>query len=1010
MTKNDLRMIGAGGPPPVAPVGALHRVEVRHGVWTLILFMVMAWGGLIHAADTNTLSATPAPAIRVTEAEQPGDFPLCRNAQAAEIRVDACDFPVAQLAADLFAGDVRRVVDAKARVVHIHDKIPDNPADFVVVIGTVGKSPSLVDRLVRENKLDVSAIRGKWESFIIKTVENPFPGVKRALVMAGSDGRGTAYAVFTLSEAMGVSPWYWWADVVPAKRSALFIEPVSLIQGPPSVKYRGIFINDEWCLRQWATRTLENGKKHIGPKTYAKVFELLLRLKANYLWPAMHAPEFFNRDPENKVVADQYGIVMGSSHCEQMLYNNFAEWDEKRDGPWNYFTNKERIHGAWERILRENGRFENSYTLGMRGISDRGMQGGRDIHDQIAMMERIFSDQRDLIARYSNPDMAAVSQIFVPYREVMPLYRAGLKVPEDITLVWPDDNYGYMRQLPTPGEQERPGGSGVYYHLGFSHYNMWLSLFPPSQIAYELQKAYQYGADRLWVINVGDIKPAEKEITFALQMAWDIKRWMPENADQFVGEWAATTFGAEFAPEIARIMRDWYRLAARGNPDVVSMGMGGVFNPGEADERLAAFQRIGKEAEALESRLPPRLRVAYLHLVLYQVKALGLFEEQSGCAWKSLSLAGLGDPQALALARRSKEAVDQLLKLNERYNNSAGGKWKGMMGGPSGGFHYLSWIRQAMDELFAKGSQTQGVPPVRESLLEPLARIQARDFSRKSDGGAARIATCPGFGFADGVTVLPTTLQPVEAKQFKDAPWVEYDLDLPQGSLTLQIRTLPTQRIHAGRSLRYAVSTDGKEPVFLDVQADEGYNAWWQNVHRGYSHREVDYPAAAPRQTRLRIYLLEPGVVLQDILVHPAWKRSLPAESLDASNVDDDLSWDAALEAKREAHTLEGLYCQHRLNPAMFHWPVKVDPNHANRLVCTVWGGDKGVITLAIDGVQVARKQLPGNKPGHFIDQEFAIPESLTKGKETVEVQVKSGGIFNAVFACRTESLTQGKK
>jgi hypothetical protein len=287
------------------------------------------------------------------------------------------------------------------------------------------------------------------------------PGVKQALVIVGSDRRGTAYGVYELSQRIGVSPWYWWDDVTPAHRDTLYVSPQRVQVGPPAVKYRGIFINDEdWSLRPWAEKNFAPDEGHgLGPKTYAKIFELLLRLRANYIWPAMRqgtAP--FNSYPQNKVVADDYAIVMGSSHIEPMLRNNItgAEWDSKVNGEWDYQANGAAIRDYWAKRLQANGKYENVYTIGMRGKDDEPMKATGTTQDKIKLMEGIFSDQQKLLSQYVNKDLSQVPQVFIPYTEVLGLYNAGLKVPDEATICWPDDNYGYIRRLPTDAEQKRP--------------------------------------------------------------------------------------------------------------------------------------------------------------------------------------------------------------------------------------------------------------------------------------------------------------------------------------------------------------------------------------------------------------------------------------------------------------------------------------------------------------------------------------------------------------------------
>lgn len=388
----------------------------------------------IFALALSCLAHRPAVAapLQVVARNESRAFPIVANQRATPIVVAERDAKVAHIAADALASDIDLVAGVKPNV---SANVPNG--DAVIFVGTLGHSPT-IDALVASGKLNVAAIRGQWESFQITTIDNPTPKVKRGLFLVGSDRRGTAYAAYALSEAMGVSPWNWWADVMPNRQSELWLRDGVYRQGSPSVKYRGIFINDEnWGFRQWAFQTFEPESKVIGPVTYARVFELLLRLKANYLWPAMHKGSgAFNSDLRNREVADDYAIVMGSSHAERMLRNNVVEWDGDEKS-WNYDTNRDKIANYWETRVRENGRFENVYTLGMRGVHDTAMNGGGTDEEKVARLQRVLRDQREILANNINPNVEKVPQILVNYKEVLDLYREGLEMPDDVTLVCP---------------------------------------------------------------------------------------------------------------------------------------------------------------------------------------------------------------------------------------------------------------------------------------------------------------------------------------------------------------------------------------------------------------------------------------------------------------------------------------------------------------------------------------------------------------------------------------------
>ena len=439
-------------------------------------------------------------------------FTLASPRQTAAILYDASDAAVVKRAAELFAADVEAVTGRRPQVTSATGET--GPA---VIVGTVGGS-ALIRRLSEAGKIDTAPLEGAWERYLIQTVANPLPGIRKALVIAGSDRRGAAYGLFTLSELIGVSPWYWWADVPVKKHAALHVDAPPTYSQTPSVRYRGIFLNDEdWGLTPWASQTFEPERGNIGPRTYAKVCELLLRLKANYLAPAMHpVSTSFNQIPENKLVADTFAIVMGSTHCEPLLLNTASEWDTQTMGPWNYDKNKEGINRVLTQRVRENSPYENVYTLALRGLHDGAMSTTLPMHEKVRMLQQALLDQRQILAENIDRPVETVPQAFTPYKEVLEIYSNGLELPDDVTIVWPDDNYGYMKRLSGVREQRRTGRSGVYYHvsyLGVPHSYLWFSTTPPSLMYEELRKAYDTTADRLWLLNCGDLKGSEMQVS-----------------------------------------------------------------------------------------------------------------------------------------------------------------------------------------------------------------------------------------------------------------------------------------------------------------------------------------------------------------------------------------------------------------------------------------------------------------------------------------------------------------
>jgi len=643
------------------------------------------------------LSAVAADATWVRDVYQNGDFALAQGGQLADVFIAPEDFKCDQIAANLFAEDVGRVTGHKPAMVTDAAKLR-GPAVF---IGTLGHSP-VIDRLVTNGKLDAKQLQGQWESFIIATVAAPLPGVDSAVVIAGSDRRGTAYGVFELSQAIGVSPWYWWADVVPAHRDNLFVAAGTRRFGPPSVQYRGIFINDEdWGLNPWAAKTFEPEVGNIGPKTYAKICELLLRLKANTLWPAMHECSTpFNAIPENKVVADDYGIVMGSSHCEPLLRNNVGEWPADDQASYNFLTNPAGVTKYWEDRLVTNGQYENLYTIGMRGIHDGPMQGPQGEAQIVSTLEQIFDVQRGLLAGHVNPDPAKVPQIFCAYKEVLDYFLRDLRVPPDVTVVFPDDNFGYIRYFPTPAQiAARPGGFGVYYHisyLGAPFSYVWLNTTPPALIWEEMSKAYAHGIQKFWMLNVGDLKPGEIGIDFFMQMAWDINKWNLQTLSNYLTEWAAQQFGPSQAPGIARILNAYYQLGYQRKPEHLQWNIQGeaarasdltaIDYGDEMTQRRQSYNDLIMRTKDLipAKAIPPTIKTigeSFYELVYYPVGASASANDRFFAGELANYYLREGAAADIMHMKLSVAGAENFLRTStDRYNNEIlNGKWKNLM-------------------------------------------------------------------------------------------------------------------------------------------------------------------------------------------------------------------------------------------------------------------------------------------------------------------------------------------
>lgn len=800
----------------------------------------------------------------LTASFSPQNFPLVHAHRAAPLCFDPRDAAVVRVAATAFAGDVALVTGVRP-VLRAGGGVPVGPA---VVIGTLGQS-ALLNQLVARGKFKPGPLRGQWEGFVIEVVDKPWPGVPRALVVAGSDRRGTAFGVFEVARRMGVSPWVWWADVAPAHRSALYVQAGRLAPGPPSVQYRGIFLNDEdWGLRPWAARHLDKDVQDIGPQTYAHIFELLLRLKANYIWPAMHpGTKAFYHYPADPKLADRYAIVVGSSHCEPMLRNNVFEWAEnyekeygQKPGPWRYDLNGPQMHRYWEDRVKAAATYESVYTVGMRGIHDGSMPGPPDRAAKVHLLDSIITDQRRLLGQYH---AQPVPQLFCPYKEVLTLYQAGLQLPDDVTIVWADDNHGYIRQLSDKEEQKRSGGSGVYYHLsywGAPQDYLWLSSISPALVSYELSKAYALGARRLWVVNVGDIKPAELETEFALDLAWNVDRWSPAAAAAYPAHWATETFGPRLAPAIARLKQEYYRLGHAAKPE----HLGGVaFTEAEQDQRLIDYQKIATEAEALQKQVPATLQAAYFELILYPTQGARLMNEKVFYAARSLALAQRGQDEALGFAQKAQAAHDQIQALTRRYNDElAGGKWAGMMSAHPRDQKIFEMPPVASPALVAAGKAA----PVAQKVAPAPQCLAATAFISKKERAGEQLAVLPGLGLGgQGLTRLPYDVPSVAPADLAQAPYVEYNADLAPGAHTVVVRCLPTFGLYAGRGLHYAVAVNGGPPQVVDVNVPADSKQWKENVLRGFSQGQTQHEVTAAGPATIRLYLLDPGLVVNQL-------------------------------------------------------------------------------------------------------------------------------------------------
>ena len=621
-------------------------------------------------------------------------FSLVGKKDKACVYYDAQDFEVVKTTAGLFANDVKEVSGQILGVATTKEA----PQKNCIIVGTLGHN-EWIDQMIAKKKLDVEPLKDRWESYLVQLVRNPLPGVDKALVIVGSDRRGAAYGLLSVSRTIGVSPWYWWADAPIVKKDQLHLKVDKYISKEPTVKYRGIFINDEdWGLYRWSKRNFEKEVGNFGPRTYAKVCELLLRLQANYLCPAMHdASMAFHRIPENRVVADRFAIIMGSSHCEPLLFNTASEWKRDKMGEWDYINNKKGVDSVLNARVKECAPFENVYTLALRGLHDRAMNASNDMGDRKDMLQEALMAQRQMLIDAIGKPGEEIPQAFTPYKEVLDVYDEGLELPDDVTIIWPDDNYGYMKRLSSPKEQKRSGRSGVYYHssyLGKPHDHLWMNTISPTLMYEELRKAYDATADRIWLLNAGDIKSCEFAVD--LTMAFDIDSFNFERAANYRTEWLCGMLGDQYRNEYQDVVNSFYKLAFARKPEFMGWGYQwttdkhgrerntdtdfSLTNYREVDNRLSEYRRIGSTVEKiLNSMSDEKQKACFYQTLYYPVKGCELLNRMildgQRNRWYSIQQRA----STKELEKSAKACYDSLEVITKGYNSLLGGKWDHVM-------------------------------------------------------------------------------------------------------------------------------------------------------------------------------------------------------------------------------------------------------------------------------------------------------------------------------------------
>ena len=744
---------------------------------------------------------------------------------------------VVRTSLEMLGRDIRTVLSATTE---LNDKVG------AIVVGTVGQS-----NLINETGIDLSALKNKKQAFLLTVSQDG------KLVVACSDSHGTAYGILEISRLLGVSPWEWWADVTPEKRETFRLSSKFRELQSPSVEYRGIFINDEdWGLMPWGNQTYEPSdvKGEIGPRTNERIFELLLRLRANTYWPAMHEctlPFFLTKG--NREMAKKYGIFVGASHCEPMACNAAGEWSRRGKGVYDYVNNSPAVYKFWEDRVKEVAGQEILYTLGMRGVHDGKMQGAKTVEEQKAVLDRVPADQRGLLEKYVNKEVTQVPQVFIPYKEVLDIYHAGLQVPEDVTLMWCDDNYGYIRHFPTAVERARKGGNGVYYHVSYwgrPHDYLWLGTMSPSLIYQQMKLAYDQGIQKMWILNVGDIKPAEYQIELFMDMAWNLDKVSSEGVTVHLKHWLERELGTSCAKAVLPVMQEHYRLAHIRKPEFMGNTREEENNPiyrvvkdlpwseREINERLNAYDELSETVEKAASKVPVDRQSAYFELVKYPVQAAAQMN-------RKLLYAQLARHDKVDW-EKSDAAYDSIAALTQHYNSLENGKWNRMMD-----------FKPRKLPVFNRVERKAAAAPM-------IADRKAACQWNGADAKKGNAVVCEGLGYEGKAAEI----RKGDALTF-------YFGNLKTDLLEVDIRLLPNHPVQ-GDKLRISVSLDGAEPEVIAYETEGRSEEWKENVLRNQAIRKIVLPVSGKKSHQLVIKALDEGVILDQIMLYEAGHSDLP--------------------------------------------------------------------------------------------------------------------------------------
>lgn len=817
-------------------------------------------------------------------------FSISENGISTPIYISDNDFIGVQKIAQKFQEDIKRVTNVKPSI--ITDKNPSKGNS--IIIGTIGNS-KLIDQLIADKKLEASSIKGKWETFLITTIKNPFEGVDEALVIVGSDKRGTIYGMFDLSYEMGVSPLYFWADVPVKKKENVFIKRGFYTKGTPKVKYRGIFINDEApSLSSW----VEPKYGGFNAKFYDHVFELILRMKGNYLWPAMWPPKMFNvDDAQNAILADEYGIVIGTSHHEP-LTRAHAEWENFGKGEWNYNENPENLKKFWTEAMERSGDKEVLLTVGMRGDGDHAMSEGTAIET----LEKVVKDQRKIITDVTGKPASETPQLWALYKEVQDYYDKGMEVPDDVTLLLCDDNWGNIRKLPALDAKPRKGGFGIYYHfdyVGGPRNYKWINTTQIERVWEQMHLAYEHNVKDIWIVNVGDIKPMEFPIEFFLDYAWNPNKWTADNLQDYYLEWSKKQFGDENTEEIANLVKTYTKFNARRKHELLNIPSYSLTNFNEADTMLAEFKALEKKALEVKEKLPQEYHAAYYHLVEHPIVASVNLNELYIAAEKNKLYAKQGNVIANEYAQKVKDLYLKDSLITKYYHEElADGKWNGIMSQTHVG--YKIWQQPKFNnipETFLVDEKTETKTEAKESITsndykapsnakgfiedDNYISIEANHFSSKTEPESFQWKVVESLG-KTGSSIISLPIKKGRVSLTENSPKLSYNLHFQtKGKVKIYAYFSPTINYSTREGMYFGLSFDNKKPIQINYDSDPyifNYNGkvpsnWHNNVGDNIKIITTELEIDKAGNHTLNYFRVDEGLVLQKIVIETGEKK-----------------------------------------------------------------------------------------------------------------------------------------